>query len=181
MRKPKRELILYDVTPPLPDRLRAMIVACASGDTLDAAMRTEIVSALKSIEARQSNERINHAGAPVALNTFRAAALARYLIDVHHVKPARCAIEAAAETLRANFAAISITDQAVARAYRKIKNTSDCSMATSNGDKFQLTNITNGVIDDALARLPVSAEGTRTGRAASPPFAIAVAYLFDPD
>ncbi|OGI41833.1 MAG: hypothetical protein A2150_00520 [Candidatus Muproteobacteria bacterium RBG_16_64_11] len=175
----KAALILYDETPPPADRLRAMIDACASND-LSTSMRSEIVNALKSIEANRLNEELRRQGRPVALDTFRAAALARELVGKHGVKPEKSAITAAVETVRTLFPGIEITGPAVARRYSKLKLSPDCSMMTPKRDKIVLALITDGVVDHALARLPASARGTRTNRIPKPPFVIAVARLSKP-
>lgn len=180
--KPKRKtaLVLYDDTPLSANRLRAMILALASDNEIDASMRAEILSAVKSVEAKRANEEHRRVGTPVALHTFRAAALARELISKHSVKPAKCAITVAVETVRTRFNENEITYGAVARRYREIKDSPDCSMKTPKGDKIVLVLVTAGLIDDALARLPVSAKGIRTNRIPKPPFGIVVAHLFKP-
>lgn len=180
-RKGKAAMILYDETLPSADRLQAMIGALASGSGVDTTMRAEIMSALKSIQAKRLNDALRRAGTPMALPTFQAAALATVLVSNHRIRPARAAIQAAVETVRTLFTANRITIGAVARAHRTIKGTADCSMTTRKGDKYQLANITPGVIDYALARLPTSAKGTWTIRTARPPFVIAVAHLFKPE
>ena len=180
MRTRKAAFAPFDETPPAPDRLRAMIVACASSNDLDASMRAEIMRALKGIEARLTNEHFRRRGAPVSMQTLQAAALARELVTKYGVKPERCAKGAAIETLRKQFGA-KITDVAVAATYGKLKRSYDNSLLTTRGDKYLLANCTDGVIDDALARLPASAKRNRANRTPQPPFAIVLAHLYDKD
>jgi hypothetical protein len=149
-RSRKAALILYDETAPCADRLRAMILS--SSIDVDRSMREEIVRALKSIQAKTLNEALQRSGAPVALNTLKAAALAIELIRTHRIKPERSAITAAAETIRMLFSANEVTDGAVARACRKLKRSPGCSMTTGSGEKYQVAFIDTGVIDYALER-----------------------------
>lgn len=152
--------VLYDESlekPPSPDRLRAMIVALASGETLTAELRAEIQKALQGVEVRARNDELrSQRGRDFAHNTFNAAALARILIDDYGI-PAKAASCAAAESTRMHIDR-SVTDEAVARTYRKLKQSGDGSLTLNNGDKVVSALISDAYINDALARVPISAK-----------------------
>ena len=107
------------------------------------------------------------------MQTFMAATLARELIDKHGIKPRKAARAAYASTKERMGSRISSSD-AVERKYRMIKNSPDCSMKTPKGDKIVMALITDGMIDDALARV----HGLPGG--GNPPFGIAVLHLSKP-
>ena len=153
---------LYDETleqPPPADRLRAMIGALADGAEIDAAMRTEIIDALKRHEIRRRNDELratNHR--PVAFHTFNAAAIARRLVDEYGVKPTYAARAAAKEyRLQYGLSNEALTDGATEREYRKIKDSPDYSKTLENGDKIQVALIDERLIAGALDRVPKSA------------------------
>jgi hypothetical protein len=82
---------LYDEEleqPPPADRLRAMIKALASGTEIDAAMRTEIIDALKRHEVRRANDKSRSTkGRSIEQPTWFAAAIVKELIDQRGAKP----------------------------------------------------------------------------------------------
>lgn len=158
--KPKRKtaLNLFDEPPPSADRLWAMLIALTSGDEIDASMRAELVSALKSIMVRPRGRRAGR-------YTFLAASLARALIDNRSVKSVKAATGAAFETVKEHFELkfTEIDVEAVRRAYRKIKDLTDGSLTTAKGNAVPvfLPRDFSGdsfFISNALARLQKSAK-----------------------
>lgn len=178
----KREVKARAATVASADRLEAMILALASGDEISAPLRAEILSTLKSLEVvLVDDEARRHKRRGVALHTFQAAALARELIDNHDVKPKKNATRAAFESVRDRLGLTAeLTYESVERAYRKIKDSPDCSMRTPKGDKIVLALISDGFIEDALSRLPGPNKAHHL-RAAKPPFVIVLAHLSRPE
>jgi len=160
--KAKRSsMFLYPIeleTPPDADRLKKMIAACASGNEIDASMRREIVSALKSVMVRQRNDELRGAkGRAIAMSTFEAASLAKELLDQHGVTSIKSATRAACESANARLNA-GLTLAAVERTYRKLD--SDGAMTIGKGAKRQkivMVLVNQAAVADALARVPRSA------------------------
>ena len=156
-------------------RKAALIRALRSGAKLNRALRTEIADTLEAAEGRRPEKKARERKRrSVAVSTFMAASLARELVEKHAIKPTRAA-KVAFETIRARIhRANASSADAVARVYRKIKDSPDCSMMTPKGDKIVSALISDGIIADALWRLGESdAEGT-------PPFFVALAHLSKP-
>lgn len=173
--------ILYDeklVEAPPANRLRAMIRALASGAEIDAAMRIELIDALKRHEVRRDNDRLRSTrGAGIAYSTLYAATITKELVDHHHA-PVGVAIRAAEESVRWQMGlkprrvAIDAADEAkIRRTYEKINKSADGFLPMKNG-KFKVVSITDLWIDDAVARLKGKA-----GTGASPEGATGVIAL----
>ena len=150
--------LLYDSKyekPPAADRLRAMIRAIASGGEIDAAMRAEIVKALKSVEVRQANDETRKTrGRTIALETFMAASLAKKLIDTQGIKSQKRAVSVATEVfIKTMKPKGSITDVAVERCYRKLDP--DGALMTG-GSKLCPAIIPAQWISDAMSLIPGS-------------------------
>jgi len=154
--------VLYDESleePPPADRLRAMIRALASGAEIDAAMRTEIIDALKRHEVRRENDRLRSTrGGGIAHSTLYAATIAKELVDHHGAPEVAVAIRAAEQSVRWQMGlkirgSTDAADEAsIRRAYEKINKSADGYLPMKNG-KFKVINITGAWIDDAVARL----------------------------
>ena len=133
----------------------------------------------KRSASKKASPRKGRGGRPAAVYTLWAAMLTSELINEYRVRPEKCAVNAATESVRALFKARTITEVAVGRAYRKLKKGGGTMITNRSHDKYQLAYIDDGVIDDALMRLPASAKGKRTGRAPHPPFNIVLARMYD--
>lgn len=173
--------VLYDESlevPPPADRLRAMINILASGAEIDAAMRTELIDALKRHEVRRENDRLRSTrGNGIAHATLYAATIAKELVD-HHGAPVGVAIRAAEESVRWQMGlkprrvAIDPADEAkIRRTYDKINKSVDGYLPMKNG-KFKVVSVTDLWIDDAVARLKGKA-----GSGASPAGATGVVVM----
>ena len=158
------------------------MIDAVSSSTIAKSMRAEIVRALKTVDPRKlKNERPRTRGPQAATNNFKAAALAKKLIDDYDVRPKRAAQEAAFDSVKCllglSFTQIDL--ETVKRDYRTIKDVPDGSMTTPEGTKIMPLLITQGFIADALARLPASAgRKSQADVLAGPPFAIAVVRLY---
>lgn len=151
--------VLYDKSleePPPADRLRAMIAALADGAKINAAMRTEIIDALKRHEVRRANDKLRSKRGRSIASTWEAAAIAKELIDKRGAS-SRKAFIAAAKSLRwhSGFDPASVTkkDEAnVKKHYEKLNASADGFIELSDGSSFSVS-INDAWLEDAAARL----------------------------
>lgn len=154
--------VLYDESleePPAADRLRAMINMLASGAEIDAAMRREIIDALKRHEIRRANDALrNKRGRSIDHATWFAAFIAKELRDKHGAKSVKAAVAAAAESVKwqrgLNPRAVTLAEcSVITRAMQKLNKSEDGFIETKDGGKFKVALVTSAWIDDAAARL----------------------------
>lgn len=144
--------------PPAADRLRAMISALASGAELDAAMRTEIIDALKRHETRRMNDVKRHKrGIDIKYSVWFAAFIAKELIDNHNAKTVKAAVAAAAESVKWQMGldprSVTLQERAtITRSLQKLNKSGDGFIETKDG-KFTVSQVTPAWIEDAVARL----------------------------
>lgn len=145
--------------PPAADRLRAMISALASGAELDAAMRTEIIAALKRHEVRRANDALRHKkGVSIKYSVWFAAFIAKKLIENYNAKTVKAAVAAAAESLKwqmgLDSGSVTIQERAaITKSMQKLNKSIDGFIETTGGGKFKVVEVTQAWIDDAVARL----------------------------
>lgn len=153
--------VLYDESleePPPADRLRAMINILASGAELDAAMRKELIDALKRHEVRRENDRLRSMpGAGIAHSTWTAATIAKKLVN-HHGANVKAGCWAAAESIKwlDGLDPKSVTEneyKKIRRAYDKLNASVDGFIETKEG-KFKNVLISDALINYAATRLP---------------------------
>lgn len=148
---------LYDEAleqPPEADRLRAMIRALASGDELGQDMRTEIINALKRHEVRRENDKLRAMrGRSIEHGVWFAATIAKHLVD-HCNAPVKVAVITAIESFSEQQGLDPLFDASkVTRAYQKLNKSPDGFIATADGGKFCVSQITQPWLDDAVKRL----------------------------
>jgi hypothetical protein len=175
---------LYDeklAEPPPADRLRAMISALASGAAIDAALRTEIIDALKRHEVRQANDRLRKRGRGIEHQRWFAAEITKQLLDSGAARSVKAAAYAAAESSRwmKGQDPRTVTSNEVAaitRDYQKLAKSPDGYISTNDGGKFTVALISPLWLADAAARL----EGIADPGISNADAHGVIALLFDP-